>query len=175
MTNPPATQEGETVKGKTMKAKKKSAEEKATEYRASLPQKPTGNGHYMGKTCGFEYEDGRYRIAQAFIGPMDEILAEERGLHELIAAQQRYLSDRFAAMGTRKQDWWKRVFADVGLPENGAFKLADGWLIPLYEPKLFTCAYCGTTNIPGAESLTKHREICDKDPIAIRLRSLEAR
>jgi hypothetical protein len=97
---------------------------------APKAQTPTKNGHYMGLHYGYEYEDGKYRIAPCVSDGLKEILRDENGLRQFLAIQQEYFGEQFKHIAERKAKWWKSTLTEYGL-EGREMSYQDGWLIPV--------------------------------------------
>ena len=136
------------------------------------PEVPTKNGHYMGLTCGFEYQDGSYRIARSIHAQMDELLEEEQGISALIEMHNRFISGTLRRIQTQKRIWWDRVETEYGLKgKNMTYK--NGWLspTPVEGNAPIVCIFCGVTYKSGREAID-HRLKCEQDPFAIEIKKL---
>jgi len=146
---------------------------KAVEDQPKRPDVPTKNGHYMGLHLGFEYEDGKYKIAPRLSEDMEQLIAEENGLRRFMQAQDHYFSAQFRRISDAQARWWESVMLEYGI-KNVSFSYEDGWLIPIPKYELpYTCVFCEVQNIRGLEALKQHRLICEKDPLALRIKELE--
>ena len=91
---------------------------KTAKAKKAIPfgQKP--DGHYMGRTCGYDVLGGRYYLPPVVREPMDRLHAEEEGIRRLLDLLADHCSSLLSNIATRKQEWFTRVCEELGIPET---------------------------------------------------------
>ena len=135
-------------------------------------EKPTNNGHYSGKHCGFEFQDGRYKVAPSHYDKMEESNVMELGLRTMMAAHNDYINAQFNKIAALRQSFWEGVKNDYELPDNLLYH-GDGW-VSVQEPQEveLTCMACGLRPFLGTEALANHQRECEKHPLGQEIREL---
>lgn len=135
-------------------------------------EKPTKNGHYMGKRCGFDYEDGRYKVASSHYAAMEEAAVLEFGLKTMMAAHNGYINSQFNKIADIRTRFWKHVQDDYELSGDLVYQ-GDGWIsIRKPEEAKRSCIACGLDGFIGMEAVIKHQRECEQHPLGKEIREL---
>ncbi len=118
-----------------MKKSKEPERKRGTDGKYEKAEVPTKNGHYMGRFCGFDFEDGKYFIAQTHAEPMARIIDREAGLYAMIAAHNKFVHQEFSRIVREKKKWWASVMDDYGL-EGDWHYLNEGGTERMYLEKV---------------------------------------
>jgi hypothetical protein len=136
-------------------------------------EKPTKNGHYMGKRCGFEYKDGRYQVAGTHYSMMEDANEQEAGIRAMMEAHNTYIGKQFQRIAEIRNRFWKGIQEDYDLPENLLYH-GNGWVsIAPKEEKKFSCISCGLHGFTK-ETIFDHQRECKDHPLGIEIRELRA-
>ena len=139
-------------------------------------EKPTKDGHYMGKRCGFDYKEGRYHVAGNHYQKMEEAAELEAGLRAMMEAHNSYIGKQFERIAAIRKRFWDGIRDDYELQGNLVYH-GEGWIsIAIQEEEKFTCLYCELQGFKGLKALQDHqRNDCKEHPLGKELRELKGK